>query len=90
MMRNFQQSYHPLAPAYPRWVSWKMVVMSAKKSRKNGKTAPATIEARVPMASISLSDGDVYLNKEKKGAGGNLGSSGFSAPESLTSVRRGL
>lgn len=67
-----------------------MVVMSAKKSRKKGKTAPATIDARLPMASISLSDGDVYLNKEKKGAGGNLGSSGFSTPVSLASERRGL
>jgi hypothetical protein len=56
-----------------------MVVISAKKIRKKGKAAPVTIADTDPIINLILSAGVVYLNKEKKGAGGSgLGSFGFS------------
>ena len=39
-MKNYQQSFHPLAMALSLFLSSKIVVMSAKKSRKKGKIPP--------------------------------------------------
>lgn len=56
--------------------SLKIVVMSAKKSRKKGKTPPEMIAPRVPMNSKILSDDVVYENNDRKGAGGAFWLSG--------------
>ena len=55
--------------------------MSAKKSRKKGKTAPAAMAEIVPIMSFTRSGPVVYLNREKNGAGGIF----FSSFCSLTS-----
>jgi len=44
--------------------------MSAKKMKKKGKAAPAIKAKMDPITSFILSEAVVYLNKEKKGAGG--------------------
>lgn len=60
--------------------------------RKKGKAAPATRAARDPIRSWILSEEVVYLNREKKGAGGSVfGSSGlFCGSSGLSSSVRSV
>jgi hypothetical protein len=70
MIKNFQQSSHPFDVATDLFSSLKMTVISAKKSRKKGKTAPETMAPKVPMISKILSEEFVYVNKAKNEEGG--------------------
>ena len=70
MIKNFQQSSHPLYPAVPLLVSSKIVVTSPKKSKKKGKAAPAMIADIDPMINKNFSDAVVYEKRDKKDEGG--------------------
>lgn len=59
IMKNYQQSFHPLSMAFSRFLSSKMVVISAKKSKKNGKIPPDISAEMEPMMSWILYDGVV-------------------------------